>query len=191
MIIGLVGKAGSGKDTVAEYIRVNYGFKKLSFASKLKDAVAVIFGWDRSKLEGISKEDREWREIPDPYWSKILGYNITPRTALRYIGTDMFREFNSNIWLDSCFKDIDLEQNYVITDCRFPNEADRIKSMGGILIKIKRNNIISNSEHASEKHIDSIDVNYVINNNYSFDDLNGMVDNIMYNLTCYSKGVDN
>lgn len=189
MIIGLVGKAGSGKDTVAEYIRVNYGFKKLSFASKLKDAVAVIFGWDRSKLEGISKEDREWREIPDPYWSKILGYNITPRTALRYIGTDIFREFNSNIWIDSCFKDIDLKQNYAITDCRFPNEADRIKSMGGILIKIKRNNIISNSEHASEKHIDSIDVNYVINNNYSFDDLNGMVDNIMYNLTCYSKGV--
>lgn len=184
MIIGLVGKAGSGKDTVASYLISIYGFRKLSFASNLKDAVAVIFGWDRSKLEGISKEDREWRETPDPYWSKVLGYDITPRYALRYIGTDMFRVFNPNIWLDSCFKDIDLEQNYVITDCRFPNEADRIKSMGGILIKIKRNNIISNSEHASEKYIDSIDVNYAINNNYGLDDLYVMVDSIMLNVKC-------
>ena len=51
MIIGLLGFAGSGKGTVAD-ILVSKGFKKESFADPVKDAVAAIFGWERSLLEG-------------------------------------------------------------------------------------------------------------------------------------------
>ena len=54
MLIGLVGLIGSGKDTVAERLVMNHNFRKDSFARSLKDAVSVIFGWDRQLLEGVT-----------------------------------------------------------------------------------------------------------------------------------------
>ena len=79
MIIGVVGSIGSGKDTVADYLANFHSFRRESFAASLKDAVSVIFGWDRTLLEGRTKESREWREQQDEWWTKRLGINITPR----------------------------------------------------------------------------------------------------------------
>ena len=59
MLIGLVGLIGSGKDTVAERLVTDHGFKRDSFAKSLKDAVGNIFGWDRLMLEGQTTESRE------------------------------------------------------------------------------------------------------------------------------------
>ena len=52
MIIGICGLIGSGKGTVADILVENHNFEKLSFADKLKDGVASVFGWDRDMLEG-------------------------------------------------------------------------------------------------------------------------------------------
>ena len=52
MIIGVCGFIGSGKDTVADYLQNFHEFRRESFASTLKDAVAAVFGWDRTMLEG-------------------------------------------------------------------------------------------------------------------------------------------
>lgn len=60
MLIGVVGFAGSGKGTVADILVRDHGFKKLSFADALKDAVATIFGWERHLLEGDTDESREF-----------------------------------------------------------------------------------------------------------------------------------
>jgi dephospho-CoA kinase len=51
-IIGICGHIGSGKDTIADILIKEKGYIKLSFASSLKDAVALIFGWNRKMLEG-------------------------------------------------------------------------------------------------------------------------------------------
>ena len=69
MIIGICGFIGSGKDTVADYLVNFHGFRRESFANSLKDAVAVVFGWDRILLEGRTKEAREWREQVGLYYS--------------------------------------------------------------------------------------------------------------------------
>ena len=69
MIIGVCGLIGGGKGTVGDILVDNYGFKKLSFADKLKDAVADMFDWDRDLLEGITDESRNWREKKDEFWS--------------------------------------------------------------------------------------------------------------------------
>jgi hypothetical protein len=66
MVIGLVGFLGSGKGTVADTLKL-YNFIPESFSNPLKDAVAIIFGWDRSLLEGDTKESREFRETVDEF----------------------------------------------------------------------------------------------------------------------------
>jgi len=55
MIIGICGFIGCGKDTVADHLTNEHGFRRESFAGTLKDAVSVVFGWDREMLEGRSK----------------------------------------------------------------------------------------------------------------------------------------
>ena len=52
MLIGICGLIGSGKDTVAERLVNEHGYKRDSFAKSLKDAVASMFNWDRDMLEG-------------------------------------------------------------------------------------------------------------------------------------------
>ena len=92
MIIGICGLIGSGKDTIADYLVTNYNFKKLSFADKLKDSVATMFDWDRELLDGKTDESRAWREKEDAYWTKELGYSVTPRLVLQKFGTECMRD---------------------------------------------------------------------------------------------------
>ena len=75
MIIGICGLIGGGKGTVGDILVEHHNFEKLSFADKLKDAVAHMFDWDRALLEGITDESRKWREQQDDFWSKKLAEN--------------------------------------------------------------------------------------------------------------------
>ena len=103
MIIGVTGFIGSGKDTVANYLTTFHGFKKLSFAGSLKDAVSNVFGWDRELLEGTTKSSREWREQVDPWWANRLDIpHLTPRWVLQNWGTEVCRNgFHNDIWVAS------------------------------------------------------------------------------------------
>ena len=140
MIIGLVGFIGSGKDTAADYLVNFHGFRRDSFAATLKDAVADIFGWDRTLIEGRTTESREWRECQDDWWSKRLGMPITPRWILQQWGTEVCRQgFHDDIWIASLENKIrKTNDNMVITDVRFPNEINAIKNSGGKVFRVKR-----------------------------------------------------
>lgn len=140
MIIGFVGLIGAGKDTAADYLVNFHGFRRDSFANTLKDAVANVFGWDRTLLEGRTKEAREWREQPDEWWSNRLGKNITPRWVLQYWGTEVCRHgFHDDIWIASLENKMrKTGDNIVISDVRFPNEIAAIHNAGGKVIRIKR-----------------------------------------------------
>jgi hypothetical protein len=126
MIIGVCGLISSGKGTVANYLTTFHGFKSVSFAGSLKDAISGIFGWDRELLEGNTKRSREWREERDEWWSKRLGMDITPRWILQYWGTDIFRnKFHDEIWIASLENKLrQTKDDIVITDCRFKNELE-------------------------------------------------------------------
>lgn len=140
MIIGICGFIGSGKDTVADYL-VNYrGFRRESFANSLKDAVAQVFGWDRTMLEGRTKVSREWREQRDDWWSQRLGMEITPRYILQQWGTEVCRGgFHDDIWIASLENKLrNSTDDVVITDCRFPNEIRAIRNAGGKVVRVVR-----------------------------------------------------
>ena len=140
MIIGVCGFIGSGKDTVADYLTNFHGFRRESFANSLKDAVAHVFGWDRTMLEGRTKQAREWREQKDDWWSNRLGVLITPRWVLQFWGTEVCRKaFHDDIWIASLENKLrNSTDDIVISDCRFPNEIKSIKDAGGIVVRVVR-----------------------------------------------------
>ena len=140
MIVGFVGFIGSGKDTAADYLVNYHQFRRDSFANTLKDAVAYVFGWDRTMLEGRTKSSREWREQRDEWWSKRLGREITPRLMLQLWGTEVCRQgFHDDIWIASLENKMrKTSDDIVISDVRFPNEIKAIHNAGGIVVRIVR-----------------------------------------------------
>jgi len=140
MIIGLLGRMNSGKDTVAKELVETYGFRQDSYASTLKDMTALLFNWDRGMLSGDTPEGRAAREEVDEWWSEKLGIpNFTPRLALQLIGTDVFRNsFHTDIWMLSTMARYKDGEHVVISDCRFPNEVQAIRDVGGRIIQVDR-----------------------------------------------------
>jgi hypothetical protein len=146
MIIGVCGFIGSGKDTVADYLVNFHEFRRESFANTLKDAIAAVFGWDRTMLEGRTKQAREWREQIDPWWAERLGMpNLTPRWVLQYWGTEVCRQgFHDDIWIASLENKLrNSRDNVVISDCRFPNEITAIRNQGGTIVWVQRGELPS------------------------------------------------
>lgn len=148
-IIGIVGFLGSGKNTVGNYIINQHGYTRDSFAGPLKDIVSIVFGWDRELLEGETTESREWRDKPDEWWENRLDWSnhklnymhkrFTPRLALQLWGTDVLRVgFFDALWIASLEHRLKYLDRIVITDCRFPNEIETIRKMGGKVIRVKR-----------------------------------------------------
>ena len=141
MIVGVCGFIGSGKDTIADYLVNFHEFRRDSFANSLKDAVSAVFGWDRTLLEGRTKEAREWREQVDPWWADRLSMpTLTPRWVLQYWGTEVCRRgFHDDIWIASLENKLrNTKDNVVISDVRFPNEVESIKKAGGKVIRVVR-----------------------------------------------------
>jgi hypothetical protein len=151
MIIGVCGFIGSGKDTIADYLTNFHGFRRESFANSLKDAVSQVFGWDRTMLEGRTKQSREWRDQVDTWWAERLQMpHLTPRWILQYWGTEVCRgSFHDDIWIASLENKLRTSKDdIVISDCRFPNEIKSIRNAGGIVIRVVRGEEPEWYEHA-------------------------------------------
>lgn len=146
-IIAVTGLKGSGKDSIANIIcKHDSSFRTIAFADRLKDICAIMFGWNRDMLSGRFPESREWREQIDSFWSQELGIEFTPRKALTTVGTDIIRgTVLAHIWDIAVKKEIidHPDINYVITDCRFPNEISVIKSLNGHIIQVNRGELPS------------------------------------------------
>ena len=140
-IISVSGFIGSGKDSVADYLIAKHGFRKVSFAGSLKDAIAAIFSWDRVMLDGLTAESREWRDKIDPWWAERLSIpKLTPRWVLQQWGTEVCR---LHFHMDICVASVEnklrtSDQNIVITDSRFKNELTSIKNVNGTTIRVHR-----------------------------------------------------
>jgi len=195
MIIGICGFIGSGKDTIADYLVNFHEFRRESFASTLKDAVGAVFGWDRTLLEGRTKEAREWREQVDPWWAERLGMpTLTPRWVLQYWGTEVCRKsFHDDIWIASLENKLrNSKDHVVISDCRFPNEIASIRNAGGKIIWVQRgvlpdwydvavdanngsniaiNELKMRKIHASETAWVGTEFDAILDNNGTIDDL--------------------
>ena len=208
MIVGITGLIGSGKDTAADYLCTFHGYKRMSFAGTLKDAVAAVFDWDRELLEGSTKASREWREQVDEWWSDRLGIpDLTPRWVLQQWGTEVCRQgFHNDIWVASVENKLrNTKEDIVITDCRFPNELKAIKGAGGMTVRCHRGpdpewcaiagilNLTENEAakihcreeleklgvHASEYSSVGLEYDYNLDNNGPIDSLHQQIESII------------
>jgi hypothetical protein len=188
-LIGLVGKARSGKDTVGKHIENNYNGKCYALADPIKDLARTLFLFDEEQLYGSKKE------IIDERWG------ITPRQTFQMIGTNIMqfaiygfmpdllnkvpiRQFwlkHFNEWLTKFHSESNNKEKVVIvTDIRFPHEADMIKEMNGILIKIERPDLDTSNEqykHCSETA--DISCDFLIHNDNTMEKLYQNVDEIL------------
>lgn len=140
-IIGVLGLIGSGKDTLTQRLVTHHGYTQVSFADSLKDVCSAVFGWTRELLEGDTDLSREWRDTVDEWWAERLGIpGFTPRRALQLIGTDVLRtHLSQDIWVHRAHRSVQaIDGPVVISDVRFQNEIEFMRSHGGSLIRVTR-----------------------------------------------------
>lgn len=171
MLIGLVGKKRSGKSTTTDHLIEKYGFEEISWAYPLKEIIGKeLFGLSDDQLYGGD----EHREVTIPEW------NMSSRQILQVVGTDMFRKYWPDFWVKVGMKRIlrllDEDRRIVVSDCRFPNECEAIKEVGGITIRIIRKDLVSTDTHASETALDDYETDYNIVSGEGVDVLKQAVD---------------
>lgn len=151
MIIGIVGTAQSGKDTVASLLinifkKRKIHFNRVSFAGGLKLMFKPLFPDSNTEEFKILKQYKDF----------------TGRDLLEHLGKSMLK-LDQDFWIDVAFKDVDItKDNIIFTDVRKTREAEKIKEAGGILIKVTRETKMARLH--SERYISRIKTDYEIEN---------------------------
>jgi hypothetical protein len=185
VLVAITGLMGSGKDTAAAIFLKN-GFVRRSFAEPLKE-IGIIFGFTQSQIYGTQEDkleiNKEW--------------GVSGRHFLQKFGTEVGRDYlpqaipdmkmnDQTIWirLMDIYCNQHPEEDIVITDLRFHDEAKMVKARGGKIIKIERpssdKDTGQHTLHASERDIPDIEADYTIVNDGTLDEFLNMVTKVYY-----------
>ena len=137
-------------------------WEKHAFADKLKECASTILGVPRFMFES-GKFKESFTSLP---LSNKEGEPMTNREFLQYFGTEVGRSIDKDLWIKALMYSYghNNKNHWIIPDVRFPNEADAIRNAGGVLWKVERDGSGAGN-HISEKLIDDIKVDVVIENN--------------------------
>jgi hypothetical protein len=185
MIIGLSGYARSGKDEAAKVLVEEFGFTRVAFADKLRDflyaenpIVSVWRIWD-GEPGVVRVQDVIDRYTWDNYKSTMYGEEI--RELLQRLGTEAGRQtLWDTIWIDAAFAPYHEDDNIVVTDCRFPNEAQAIRSRGGYIWRIERYGVGPANAHESETSLDDYEFDLTIKNDGTLEEFRDKVQALTY-----------
>lgn len=182
-ILIICGRAYSGKSTAAKYIQSRYeGWQEIRLADYIKNECSTRYNLDRSRLDGISDEDRVWRETRD---STLNGKS--PRELLIKIGTEMRDKDKYILPRIAKEKIIDSNIHTIISDCRFQSDIDYLRSKLEVkVVKLQRSDVdfITIQESLSpalleqEKAVDDIDPDHIVITS-SIEDTYKELDNIL------------
>src|SRR5690606_2872683 len=167
-LVGLVGKARSGKDTFASGLALQ-GFHRVAFADPLRRALAetnpivgTIGRTDMtSQLSGVLAAYGGWEGL------KASPYAAEVRRLLQRYGQSIRRvdpEFWLRAGLGAAREHRSFDRAVVITDVRYANEADAIRADGGILVRVVRPGLVSSDTHDSEVELDAYVTDAVVHN---------------------------
>lgn len=198
VIILLSGWKRSGKDTAADILTKEFGFKRLGFADPLKDLVSDLFGIKRHAMDAAELKEQPIMYMPvDPKDS--FSYNVTqfmskefkveepphpvtplkkywtPRALCILVGSTM-RSVNPNFWVEKALAQVQPGGLYVIADCRYKNEIDIVKRVDAqvVTVRIERFDT-SPSDDPSERDLDNYLFDKVINNRHSIEEFQKII----------------
>lgn len=169
-VIALTGLAGSGKSTASTYLVEKHGYQLVKFAGPLKDMLRAI-GLSEAQIEGELKEEPcEWLQ------------GATPRHAMQTLGTQWGRDcIGAGLWTELWVRRVQLilaaGGRVVVDDCRFPNEADEVRKLGGVVWQLVGRGGIAGS-HESEAGCGEPDA--VVDNSHYIKNLNYEINRLLY-----------
>lgn len=175
MILGLSGAAGAGKDTFGYVLRDEFDFYKTAYADRLREALytlnpLVVCNSDQygphdgpiayRRLASVIDE-QGWEGYKDGHYSGEI------RRLIQLMGTEVGRGIaGKNVWVDATFRDMPVDKSVVVTDVRFPNEAQAIVDRGGYIVKIIRPGVDNRAHaHPSETSMNDWQFDFEITNN--------------------------
>lgn len=173
-LIGIAGLAGSGKDTVADYLWERHGFTKIAFADPLRRAASAIFGLDAGVFL-----DRNRKDAVLDYWG------MSPRQMLQFLGNEAVKPvFGADLWLKRwclAYHMVRDSDHVVVPDVRFGLEAEALRKFGGTIVKIERAGAgaLSGAGHVSEAGLAPQFIDAVIQNDGSLEDLYAKVEALL------------
>ncbi len=186
-VLGICGRKRHGKDTVGAML-ADLGYNPVAFADPLKRIAMDIWGLSYEQCYGTDTD----KETVDLRWG------LSPRQIFQRLGTDVGRSIHADTWirytLDMIAKSSARERAavvldsksrnfvsvyadwWVITDVRFPNEAEAIRAAGGKVVKVHRPGMAGDQDaHASEASVDLINPDVLFVNDGSLDNLRAKV----------------
>lgn len=193
-LVGIIGKKRVGKDTFAAVLVEEFGFARVAFADPLKAMALTIdppipFTGTRGLSEKV--DDYGWEYVKDTY--------SDARIFLQRLG-DGVRQFDPEFWVRAGMAEAAAKRTerpdfhdelgrgeghwlpaspVVITDVRYPNEADAIRDAGGILVRIVRPGVDDGDTHASETALGDYDADVIVENDAEVTDLRGFARDVM------------
>lgn len=182
-IFGLSGYARSGKDEAAKILVEEFGFTRVAFADKLREVLYALNPWVRSFVPVLGATYERIQDVIDKQgWDgyKKYQYADSIREYLQRLGTEAGRQtLWDSIWVDAALTGHDEDAKLVVTDCRFPNEAQAIVDLGGKIWRIRRTGVGPANSHASETSLDDWPWDECIDNNGTLEEFHEKVRNMI------------
>ena len=153
LLIGLTGRANAGKSTVAQMLASEFAFTELALAEPILEMVHALFAM--AGVDGAWAVERSLKEE-----RTTLGFSY--RHLAQTLGTEWGRGLSPDFWLR--VMNLRLQspalagENIVISDVRFPDEAQWITSQGGVVVRVLRDAAPTARPHPSEAHTDHLPV---------------------------------
>ena len=176
MWIGMSGYARSGKDTVADILHEEYGFGRVTLAAPLKEMVYTLNPWVDIDFDCHVR----YQDFVDDLGLHEAKNHPEVRRLLQVYGTDvMRRQFGEDVWVDLAYSGKDPADHWVVTDCRFKNEANGIRNHGGFVVRVERPGVEPPNLHPSEVDLLDYDFDFYLDNSGTLEELEASVHRMM------------
>jgi hypothetical protein len=174
MIIGLSGYAQTGKDTIANYLVENYGYKKISFADPIREALYRL----NPKVAIADMVGVPLRAVVDGLgWENVKVESEDTRELLQRMGTEVGRDmFGEDFWVNQAMQKAQHYDNVVFADVRFENEINAILAASGDVWRVLKPGVSAVNRHVSETALDYYTFKREIHNLGSIEELHEIVD---------------
>ncbi len=195
IIIGVTGKKRHGKDTFAARLIDQHGFTRIAFADPLKRTMEDLDPIVRVEVDerGLVHEYETWSYGPAhvrlAWLIEQIGWEQAKeirevRRLLQAHGVAIREHLDEDAWVDAAMATADLVDGpVVITDVRFPNEADSVTYSGrGFLVRVTRPGVESTDAHVSETAMDDVPAYFEVVNSGTVADLHAEADDVVRQL---------